>query len=311
MAEDDQLEVRIDEDELEMLRASMAATAFRRRAIIRAASGPEVDEQQHEGRPVPDHVAEQLDLFRQRAAPVVRLQLRDATLHTITDGLDMTIGGVFAPKPRPEPRDLLHVYDADRARTGEQRYYRYAWLDHSIHASPFSTPAPVIVRSGRLAGTCGVYGGQWGFSVGGAGMLFTADHGPARVDVRPYLPWLALTSFNHYAVDAAVRCDLGILIESWRPGDTHTQQERDHWITVLARNSGEGHLYDAPTSGTGTPTTHLRTDFVAVPGRRYAIYVYAWLETSGGRTVADGPLPYSRIELDASIPFVVAEETLL
>ena len=54
---------------------------------------------------------------------------------------------------------------------------------------------------------------------------------------------------------------------------------------------------------------HQRVD--AVPGRRYGIYVYAWLETNGGAPRGGGPLGYSRIEIDASVPFVVAEETLL
>lgn len=143
-------------------------------------------------------------------------------------------------------------------------------------------------------------------------MLFTAEFGPSRVSVRPYIPWLALTSFNHYTIGASVRCALGILVESWKPGvDGSFFQERDHWVDVVLRSSAEGYLLDSGTSGTAGVGSGVTTDFVAVPGRRYAIYVYAWLEVDGGRVGGDGPIGYSRIELDASVPFVVVEETLL
>lgn len=312
MADDDRGEEHLDDRAIEMLTASMDETAFRRRAIIRAAAGPPVEEQARDGRPVPIFVAERLDRFRESLNPVLHAghALHDAVFHTVVDELDLTIGGHLKPEAKPEARDLLHVYGPDRDGTGERRYYRWAWLDHSDHVPAFSTTAPTIIRSGRLAGSCGVYGGQWAFSVGGAGMLFVPEHGAARVAVRPYMPWLALTSFNHYAVGASVVCFLGILIESWRPGQA-VVQERDHFMPVVARSSTEGYLLDSETSGTEASSTGLQTDFVAVPGRRYGIYVYAWLETNGGAAGAGGPLAYSRIEIDASVPFVVAEETLL
>ncbi len=305
----------IDDGEIERLTASMDAAAFRRRAIIRAAAGPPVEERLHDGRPMPVFVAERLDRFRESLNPVLHSHgtehpLHDAMFHTVVDDLDLTIGGYLKPEAKPEARDLLHVYGPDRGSTGERRYYRWAWLDHSDHVPAFSTTASTIVRSGRLAGGCGVYGGQWAFSVGGAGMLFTPEHGASRVSVRPYMPWLALTSFNRASVAASVVCLLGILIESWRPGQAAVQ-ERDHFVTVVARSSAEGYLLDSETSGTGVSATGLQTDFIAVPGRRYGIYVYAWLETNGGTGGGSGPLGYSRIEIDASVPFVVAEETLL
>jgi len=311
--DDDQPEERIDDREIEALRASMDESAFPRRAIIKAHSGPLVDEQLRDDRPLPMFVAQRLDRFREAVSPVLHMhhELHDAIFHTVVDDLDLSIGGCLRPRPRPEARDLLHVYGPDRDGTGERRYYRFAWLDHSEYVSAFATTAPTIVRSGRLAGSCGVYGGQWAFSVGGAGMLFLAEHGAARVSVRPYMPWLALTSFNHFAVNASVLCELGIAVDSWLPGGSDFRQEHDHPVRVLTRTSAEGYLHDSESSGTGIPSTGLETSFVAVPGRRYAIYVYAWLETNGGAPSSGGPLGYSRIELDASVPFVVAEESLL
>lgn len=303
---------RIGDAEIDDLLAALDRTRLPRRFRIRNASGPPVDAQLHGRLPVPVHVAEQLDLFRASVNPALRLDLHDIRLHRVTDSLDLTIGGLLRPQPRPEPRDLLHVYGPDRDQSGEQRFYRFAWLDHSRYGRSFSTGSSAIVRSGRLGGACGVYWGQWAFSVGGAGMLFTAAHGPSRVFVRPHIPWLALTSFNHHAVDASVRCALGILIESWKPGTAGSFfEERNHAVDVVLRSSTEGYLIDSETSGTAGVGTGVTTDFVAVPGRRYAIYVYAWLEADGGRIAGDGPIGYSRIELDASVPFVVAEEVLL
>lgn len=312
MVEQLQTANRIDDAELELLLATMERTALPRRTRISAASGPPIDERQLDGRPLPLHVAEQLDRFRASLNPVMHLDVRDLTLHTVTDGLDLTIGGLLQPASPPDPRDLLHVYGPDRDSTGERRYYRYAWLDHSEYGSAFSTGSSAIVRSGRLSGGCGVYWGQWAYSVAGAGMLFIAEHGAARVSVRPIIPWIALTSFNHFTIDASVRCDLGIIVESWKPGDPDSFfQERDASVTVVDRSSTEGYLLDSETGGTGGPAAGVSTDFVAVPGRRYAIYVYGWLEVNGGRTGGNGPIGYSRIELDASVPYVVAEETLL
>lgn len=311
--ESDSNEPDIDDAEIEMLLASMDQHAFRRRAIINAAAGPPVEEQLVDDRPESHRTAERLDRFRASVSPILRegSDLRDARFHSVFDGLDMTIDGMFELASAPEARDLMHVYGPDRDNTGERRYYRYAWLDHGGYGSAFTTSSPAIIRSGRLAGACGVYEGQWGYSLGGAGMLFIADHGAARVSVRPYLPWVALTSFNHYTVNASVRCSLGILVQSWRPGDAQTVQEVDHFVRVVGRSSSEGYLLDSETSGIGIPSSGLQTQFVAVPGRRYGIYVYAWLETSGGAAGGSGPIGYSRIEVDASIPFVVAEETLL
>lgn len=301
-----------ERDELELLLDAIDRSSMPRRAAIRSAAGPPVDEQLHDGRPVPLHVAEQLDRFRDRVSPALRLDLHDILVHSVVEGLDLSIGGLLGPASQPEPRDLLHVYGPDRDGTGERRYYRFAWLDHSQYGNAFTTAAPAIVRSGRLSGACGVYWGQWAFSVGGAGMLFTAEFGPSRVSVRPHIPWLALTSFNHYTIGASVRCALGILVESWKPGvDGSFFQERDHWVDVVLRSSAEGYLLDSGTSGTAGVGSGVTTDFVAVPGRRYAIYVYAWLEVDGGRVGGDGPIGYSRIELDASVPFVVVEESLL
>lgn len=310
MIDDDRAAGRIDDREIEMLLASMARSALPRRGLIASTSGPDVEERLHDGRPMPDFVASELDHFRERVNPALHLELHDAVFHKVTAELDMTIGGYLDELAKPEPRDLLHVYGPDRDSTGEQRYYRFAWVDHSQFGT-VTTPAPVIVRSGRLAASCGVYGGQSAFSLAGAGMLFTAEHGIARVAVRPYLPWVALTSFNHFAVGASVRCRLGILVQSWAPGDSVAVEERKPTITVLSRSSAEGYLLDAESSGTGGAMEGLTTDFVAVPGRNYAIYVFAWLEATGGATSSSGPLAYSRIEVDASVPFVVAEETLL
>ena len=313
MVDGDHGEERIDDHEIEMLLASKDKAAFRRRAIIRAHAGPPVVEALRDSRPLPLFVAERLDRFRESVNPVLHTkhELHDAMFHTVVDELDLTIGGYLKPASRPEARDLLHVYGPDRDGTGERRFYRFAWLDHSDFVPAFTTSAATIVRSGRLAGTCGVYGGQWAFSVGGAGMLFIAEHGAARVSVRPYMPWLALTSFNHHVVNASVLCDIGIAIDSWLPGGTDFREERDHRVRALTRTSAEGYLLDSETSGTGIPSTGLQTSFDAVPGRRYGIYVYAWLETNGGAPSGGGPLGYSRIEIDASVPFVVAEETPL
>ena len=87
-------------------------------------------------------------------------------------------------------------------------------------------------------------------------------------------------------------------------------QEQDAWITAYAHSTTDW-LRDVPSGGTATVGDGLATDFVAVPGRRYAIYVYAWLEASASPQVHKNQSRFCTIDVDASAPFVVAQGTLL
>ena len=45
-----------------------------------------------------------------------------------------------------------------------------------------------------------------------------------------------------------------------------------------------------------------------VTQRKYAIFVYAWLETSAGPQQNQNELPFVTIDIDATVPYVVIEE---
>ena len=131
----------IDDGEIERLTASMDATAFRRRAIIRAAAGPPVEERLHDGRPMPVFVAERLDRFRESLNPVLHSHgtehpLHDAMFHTVVDDLDLTIGGYLKPEAKPEARDLLHVRAHLRARARGERCILIAETTITVRRGP-------------------------------------------------------------------------------------------------------------------------------------------------------------------------------
>lgn len=305
----------IDEDERDRERdREVMLGAVRSRMRERAPAGdaevPDPGWRTDAGTPIGDFVGERMERFREGMAPLVARDARSALLHTVTDQIAITGAGWFEHLDAPPPRDLLHVYGPDASGTGGESSYRYAWTDVTVGGGSILSTPTQIEQQGWLAGSSYAYSGQAAFAVAGAGMRFIARNGAARVAVRPYLPWQTTASFTGTeATRAAVLCQLGILVESWRPGDTTTVQERDHFITVFAQDTTQ-YLTGVPAGGTATVSDGLVTDFVAVPGRRYGIYVYAWLETSAA-PAGRGELRFCRIDVDARVPFVVAEETLL
>jgi hypothetical protein len=48
-----------------------------------------------------------------------------------------------------------------------------------------------------------------------------------------------------------------------------------------------------------------------VPQRKYAIYVYAWIETAAGAQQQKNEYRFVRLDIEAKVPFVVVEEKLL
>jgi hypothetical protein len=56
---------------------------------------------------------------------------------------------------------------------------------------------------------------------------------------------------------------------------------------------------------------NLTREFTALVGRKYAIFVYAYLEASAGPQQKKNELRFVTIDIDATVPFVVVEEKLL
>jgi hypothetical protein len=310
-------EVLLDNRDIEHVIDAIGSGLRQRRAAPLAHGVPDPRWSIDDGRPIDTVVRGHVEAFHDSMAGLPLRDFHGVVLQRVTDGVLVTGAEHLAVRKPPEPRDLLHVYGPDRDGTRERRYYRFAWTDATAGGGIIFAKAPQIIGQGLLQANCYAYSGQAAFAVTGAGMLFAPEHGPARVAVRPYVPWRTTASFTHSTWDdppeetqASVSCLLGILVESWRPGDDEVQLERDHWITAFAQSTTQL-LRGVPAGGTATVGDGLATDFVAVPGRRYAIYVYAWLEASASPPSGKNRQRFCTIDVDASVPFVVAEETLL
>ncbi|SDS03825.1 hypothetical protein [Agrococcus carbonis] len=310
-------DVLLDNHDIEHVIETIGRRLRERRGAPAPHGGRDPDWTSDDGRPIATVVREHVEQFRDSMRGLPLRDFHGTVLQRVTDGVLVTgVEHIGFRKP-PEPRDLRHVYGPDRDAKHERRYYRFAWTDGSPGGSIIFAKAPQIIGQGLLQANAYAYSGQSAFAVTGAGMLFVPEHGAAQVAVRPYLPWRTTASFTHSTWDeepeatrASVSCLLGILVESWKAGDAAVRQEQDAWITAYAHTTTDL-LHDVPAAGTATVGDGLATSFVAVPGRRYGIYVYAWLEASASPQVHKNQYRFCTIDVDASVPFVVAEETLL
>ena len=189
-------------------------------------------------------------------------------------------------------------------------YYRFAWKDKGPHGILHTTDTQII-QEGKLACTAYAYSGQSSYALVGAGMFFQPEFGDATINIRPYVQWLTSASFTgNDRAPASAAAHLGIYVESWaRTGGGH-YVDRDYWIPVWSQNTSS-YLVQQTASGSATAGDGLSTDILAVSQRKYAIFVYVYLETSAGAQQTRNESRYVGLDIDAVVPYVAVEETLL
>lgn len=119
----------------------------------------------------------------------------------------------------------------------------------------------------------------------------------------------AVEFLNSASLTISSAAYLGIYVESWmRSGGAH-YVDRDHWIPVWSQNT-QSYMRNVPAGGAANVGDGLTTDIFAVTQRKYAIFVYAYLETSAGPQQQRNEVRFVTIDIDATVPYVVVEETL-
>jgi hypothetical protein len=264
------------------------------------------------GQPINEYVRHQMDRFK-REVDVGRLHhFHSGVFQRFDSATMLTIAHhhLFEPAA-PSARDLFHVYGPDRDNTMDwKRYYRYAWKDKGPNAIIHSSDTQII-QEGKLACNAYSYSGQNSYALVGAGMFFRPQFGDAIVSIRPYVQWLTSASFTgNDRAPASAAAYLGIYVESWAQGGGGHYVDRDHWITVWSQNT-QSYLTNATAGGAATVGDGLATEILAVTQRKYAIYVYAYLETSAGPQQQRNEVRYVTIDMDALVPYVVVEEKLV
>ncbi len=265
-----------------------------------------------DGRPIDEYVRDQRSRLKRQVESMPLNDFRGGMFHTIEAESILTVAHHQRPKPSPPtPRDLLHVYGPDKNATNDRTsFYRFAWKDKGPHAILHSTD-PQIIQQGQLACTSYSYSGQSSYALVGAGMFFEPHFGDATVNIRPYVQWLTSASFTgNDRAPASAAAHLGIYVSSWaRTGGGH-YVDRDVSIPVWSQNTSS-YLVQQTASGSATAADGLSTDILAVSQRKYAIFVYVYLETSAGAQQTRNETRYVGLDIDAVVPYVAVQETLL
>jgi hypothetical protein len=310
--------VRIEDDEFTeqdvvTARQRLDSASFRARYIRTEQNTADPDGAEHEGLSILDRVSGQMSAFKREVAAVTHpLQLHGGVFQKFEHDTLLTIArrGMFDFSP-PLPRDLLHVYGPDRDNTRDsKRYFRYAWKDKGP-SGIFYSDDEQIIRQGKLACRSYAYSNQSSFVLMGAGMFFRPRFGDAKISIRPYVQWQTSASFTgNDPAPATATAYLGIYVESWSRDGGGYYADRDHWIPVWSQNT-KSYISDVTAGDAASASDGLATEVLTVTQRKYAIYVYAYLETSAGPRELRNESRFVGLEVDATIPFVVVEETLL
>jgi hypothetical protein len=304
--------VEFDDADVKTALASLDTAPFRSRVIRTDCNAADPEVLTESGQPIDQYARGQLREFKATVDAIGGQVVHSGVFQKfVDDKLWLAIGSGHLLDPiTPEPRDLFHVYGPDRDSLGEWRkYFRYAWKDEGPNAIVYTDDATMI-RDGKLAGNCYSYTGQNSFLLLGVGMLFRPEWGDAMVSVRPYTQWQTSASFTgNDRVSASASASLGIFVESWKASGGGHLVERDITIPVWSQTTSN-YLTHITNGGAATVTDGLATDFFAVTQRKYAIFVYAWLETSAAPQQVRNEIRYTGIDIDVTVPYVVVEETL-
>jgi len=290
---------------------TLKSASFKTRIIRTDCNAKEPAWKSPSGQPIHEHVRDQLKAFKKDLDGVRFHEHHGGVFHKFDSTTMLTVAkhhlfDVVAPAPR----DLFHVYGPDRDDTKDwKRYYRYAWKDKGPSGILYSTDAQ-IVREGKLSCESYSYSGQSSWALVGAGLFFIPQFGDAKVTIRPFVQWLTSASFTGTdIVPATAVASLGIYVESWAKSGGLHHVDHDHWIPVWSQNT-QSYMVDATAGGAATAGDGLAAEILAVTSRKYAIFVYAYLETSAAPPSQKNELRYVGIDIDATVPYVVVEEKL-
>jgi hypothetical protein len=301
----------IDENDVALALESLNSAAFRRRFIRTGCNAPDLEWHTPSGRPIHDHVREQMYEFKGEVEGIQVRDLRGGVFQRFNANSLVTIAQHhlhdLAP---PTARDLLHVYGPDKYDTKDwSKYFRYAWKEKGPNAIIYSDDAQMI-REGKLSCNSYAYSGQSSFALAGAGMFFIPEYGDAHISIRPYVQWLTSASFTGTErAPATASAFLGIYVESWSRAGGGYNLDMDHFINVWSQNT-EGYMTNVANGGSASVGDGLATEVFAVTSRKYAIYVYAYLETSAAPQQHKNELRFVTLDIDATVPYVVVEEKL-
>jgi hypothetical protein len=301
----------INEHDVAVAYESLKSASFKERFIRTDCNVPDQVWKAPDGKPINKYVRNQMNNFRKEVEPFGQ-NLYGGSFQKFNSNILQTISyrGLLDPV-KPTARDLLHVYGADRDNIKDwQKYYRYAWTDKGPNGIIYSTDAQII-REGKLGCNSYAYSGQSSYALVGVGMHFLPLFGDAKINIRPYVQWLTNASFTGTeSAPASATASVGIYVESWNVNGGGNFVDRDYWIPVWSQDT-QNYMTNVTAGGAATVSDGLAIDVLTVSQRKYSIFVYIYLETSAGPQQGTNELRFVTLDIDATVPYVVVEETLL
>ncbi len=291
---------------------SLNSATFKGRFIRTDRNIPDPDWKINDGQTVNEYVRIQMNRFRDEVKTLAFDKFPGGVFQKYDANTILTIAHHHFPElVAPTARDLLHVYGPDRDNLKDwTSYYRYAWKDKGPNGIIYSTDSQII-REGKLACNSYAYSGQSSYALVGAGILFRPLFGDSVINIRPYVQWLTSASFTGTENSrASATANLGIYVESWPVTGGAHYVDKDYWIPIWSQNT-QNYLTNTTSGGTATVADGLTTEILAVTQRKYAIFVYAYLETSADPQQHQNELRFVTLDIDATMPFVVVQEKLV
>lgn len=302
---------RIEESDVALAIESLRGPSFTKRFANSRGNAATPEWNTPGGQPMHEHVRDQMYEFKGEVRTVQVPNLRGGVFQRFSANTLVTVAQHHLyDRTGPTARDLLHVYGPDKNNVKDWRqYYRYAWKDKGPNGIIYSDDAQII-REGKLACNSYAYSGQSSFALAGSGLFFIPEYGDAHISIRPYVQWLTSASFTGTeSTLASATAYLGIYVESWARSGGGYNLDKDHFIKVWSQDT-DGYMTHVSNEGSATVGDGLATDVFAVSSRKYAIYVYAYLETSAAPQQGKNELRFVTLDIDATVPYTVIEEKL-
>jgi hypothetical protein len=208
------------------------------------------------------------------------------------------------------PRELLHVFGADRTGTGGDDFYALEWT----HIDPFAGTGS-FARADRRTGLMGAghfTTSGWLRSFAGVGVRIVPKTGIGVLSVRPYVNWSGNDLLQHRVFDpqlgeqrwAVALGQVGIIVQSrlLADGDFHTDAIRwqDVWHRAQLNPQGASDYEDTISSA------ELALEVPATSGRQYSVWV-----TCNVMVFADPGFAVATratAAISCAVPFLVVEE---
>ncbi len=145
------------------------------------------------------------------------------------------------PLKAAEPRDLLHVFGADKAQSKTEPFYRRRWA--SIDGQGAGIGASTDPTTGRFSASQYVIGNSQADSYGGIGVLFRPRSHLCTLSVRPIVQWTGMSTLTSRTYDPQMSVEawaqsygaIGVHVQSRTGPGAPIHEDAGRWVPMWNR----------------------------------------------------------------------------